>query len=55
LETACRLIGNGAANSLTVAAPVVSLARIARRVGSASAANTVLSWSAVIVFNQLVN
>ena len=33
------LISNGAASSITVASPLASRARIARRVGSASAAN----------------
>lgn len=40
------LSGKGAAISLTVAGPSLSLARMARRVGSASAAKVVLSWSA---------
>ena len=45
-DTAGRLMSNGAASSLTVASPVDSRARIARRVGSASAANVSESWSA---------
>ena len=36
------LISNGSARSVTVASPVDRRARIARRVGSASAANVVL-------------
>ncbi len=43
---------NGAASSATVASPLVSRARMARRVGSASAPNTALSWSAGI-YNHL--
>src|SRR5712692_10016346 len=39
---------NGSASSATVASPSVSRVRIARRVGSASAPNTRLSWSAAI-------
>ena len=37
------LISNGSASSVTEHSPEASLARIARRVGSASAANVVLS------------
>lgn len=38
----------GAASSATVASPSVSRARIARRVGSARAPKTALSWSTLI-------
>ena len=48
LETACSEIGNGSAISFTVASPCASRARIARRVGSASAANVIVSWSLFI-------
>ena len=43
LEIPGRLIANGAANSFTVASPCASRATIARRVGSASAANVASS------------
>jgi hypothetical protein len=39
------LIENGLANSVTDASPRVNRTRIARRVGSASAANVLLRWS----------
>ena len=42
-ETAGRLIGKGCANSVTVALPRPSRTRMSRRVGSASAENTLLS------------
>src|SRR5262249_36487612 len=56
LETACTLTGNGSASSLTVASPFASRSRIARRVGSESAANVLSSRAAVIrrVLNQMV-
>ena len=38
-------MSNGAASFVTVASPAASFAIIARRVGSASAANVLLSWS----------
>src|SRR5437763_996123 len=44
-DTAGRLIANGSANSPTVASPVASRARIARRVGSANAEKVSLSRS----------
>ena len=47
-DTAGIEIGSGAVSSVTVASPRVSSARIARRVGSASAANTRLSWSVAV-------
>jgi len=37
------VIGNGSASSFTVASPLASRPRIARRVGSASAAKVLLS------------
>lgn len=43
------LIGKGPASSLTVASPSASRARIARRVGSESAAKVLLSWSTATV------
>jgi hypothetical protein len=48
LEIAGWLIANGAASSVTVASPDASRARIARRVGSASAANVESSSSDLI-------
>jgi hypothetical protein len=42
------LIGNGRANSVTVASPSARRDRIARRVGSASAAKVVVIWSAAM-------
>ena len=39
------LISNGSANSETEVSPDASRARIARRVGSASAEKVALSWS----------
>jgi hypothetical protein len=45
LEIAGWLMWNGAANSVTVASPDASRARIARRVGSADAANVASSRS----------
>ena len=44
-ETAGRLMAKGSASSLTGASPSTRRARIARRVGSASAAKVALSWS----------
>src|SRR5215471_21295175 len=44
-DTAWRLIENGSASSFTVASPRARRASIARRVGSANAANVRLSWS----------
>ena len=44
------LISNGAASSVTEASPVASRARIARRVGSASAANVALSGSNITIW-----
>src|SRR5947207_3136238 len=46
-DTAGKLIANGSANSPTVASPVVSRARIARRVGSANAEKVSLSRSGI--------
>jgi hypothetical protein len=54
-ETAGRVILKGLANSLTDFSPRASLPRIARRVGSASAANVELSLSAVIDIYHVVN
>ena len=54
LETAGRLILKGFASSVTDLSPRDSLPRMARRVGSAKAANVVLSLSVVIVIYQLV-
>src|SRR5688500_85126 len=48
LEMAGPLMSNGAESSLTVAGPVASRARIARRVGSARAAKVVLRVSVVM-------
>jgi hypothetical protein len=42
-----RLMSNGQANSVTDASPTVNRARIARRVGSASAENVVLRGSGI--------
>jgi hypothetical protein len=53
LETACGVIESGPASSLSVASPAASRLRIARRTGSASAANVLLS-SASPMFNPLV-
>src|SRR4051812_29924690 len=47
-EIAGRLIGNGSASSFTVASPSARRVRIARRVGSARAANVSVSWSTAI-------
>src|SRR5487761_956355 len=56
LDTAGRLMSNGSASAVTDASPSASRARIARRVGSASAANVVLRRSAAIcVLNYFVN
>ena len=44
------LISNGSASSVTEHSPDASRARIARRVGSASAAKVVLSWSVAMVY-----
>src|SRR5262249_8637380 len=44
-DTAGIEMGKGAVSSVTVASRSASSARIARRVGSASAENTALSWS----------
>jgi hypothetical protein len=46
-------MSNGSASSFTVASPVASRARIARRVGSARAANVVLSGSSVITYSTI--
>src|SRR6188472_1330137 len=56
LETAWMLTGKGSASSLTVASPEDRRFRIARRVGSASAAKVLSSCAAVIVppLNQMV-
>jgi hypothetical protein len=54
LDTAGRLIANGAARSVTVTSPPARRARIARRVGSASAASVALSWSAAMYFTTLL-
>src|SRR5207237_9588761 len=48
LETAWTLIGNGSASSFTDASPSTSRARIARRVGSASAAKVAGRGSAAL-------
>src|ERR1039458_9186600 len=44
------LIANGSASCVTEASPEISRANIARRVGSASAENVVLSRSEVILY-----
>ena len=49
LETAGRLIVKGLASSVTEASPAASRASIARRVGSASAANVLLRWSGAVM------
>ena len=49
------LMSNGSASSVTVASPYDRRARIARRVGSARAANVALRWSVGMLFNLLVN
>jgi hypothetical protein len=54
LEIAGRVVLNGMANSFTAASPLERRARIARRVGSAIAANVMLRGSINIV-HQLVN
>jgi hypothetical protein len=58
LEIAGWVMANGSASSITVASPDASLAMMARRVGSASAAKARFSWSVCIsftlVYNQLV-
>src|SRR6266508_5599815 len=59
LETAGKVISKGSASSVTEASPVARRARIARRVGSASAAKVLLIGSVAVavdmgVFNQLV-
>ena len=41
--------GKGAHSSATLASPSVSRVRMARRVGSASAPNTALSWSVTTI------
>ena len=49
------LMSNGWASSVTVASPRDRRARIARRVGSASAANVALSGSlSVMAFSRMV-
>src|SRR3954469_16800582 len=53
LETACTVIGNGRASSLTVASPSARRPRMARRVGSARAAKVASSCSES-VFNSKV-
>ena len=45
LETDCRVISKGSASTFTVARPWARRARMARLVGSASAANVRSSWS----------
>jgi hypothetical protein len=55
LEIAGRLISNGFANSLTEAEPLASCDKIARRVGSAKAANVALKESTSVMFHQKVN
>ena len=59
MDTAARLISKGAASSVTEVSPEARRARIARRVGSARAANVAESVSVVmgcvlLVFNQSV-
>src|SRR5690349_9244050 len=49
-ETAGRLMSNGAASSLTEVSPEARRARMARRVGSASAAKVALRRSGVMVY-----
>src|SRR5215218_2011153 len=46
------LIGNGSASSFTLASPSARRARIARRVGSARAANVLVSWSTAIEYSS---
>ena len=50
-DTACTVIGNGPASSLTVASPRPAASRIARRVGSASAANVVVQ----LIYRQQIS
>src|SRR5882672_87023 len=50
LEMAGWLIANGSASSVTDASPEARRARIARRVGSARAANVASSWSELGLF-----
>ncbi len=47
-EIAGREMSNGSASSVTVASPSLSRAKMARRVGSASAPKIRLSWSVAI-------
>ena len=54
LEMAGRLISNGSASSVTDVSPSASRARMARRVGSASAAKVVLRRSVDIAVNRVV-
>ena len=49
------VIGNGAASSLTVSSPRKRRVRIARRVGSQSAANVELSWSGTYFTKWLIS
>ena len=53
-DTAGMLISNGAASSVTEVSPSASRARIARRVGSASAEKVALRASSGIVMNRSV-
>jgi hypothetical protein len=49
------LISKGAARSVTDVSPIASRARMARRVGSASAANVELIWSSIRYSTSLLN
>ena len=53
-ETACRVIANGSASSLTVAGPLLSRAMMPRLTGSASAANARSSASSSGLFLGIV-
>jgi hypothetical protein len=55
LDIAGRLILKGSASFVTDVSPEISRAKIARRVGSASAANVVLRLSEATVIHQVVN
>jgi hypothetical protein len=54
LEIAGKVMSNGSASSPTVASPSARRSRMARRVGSARAANVVLSESCDMILNHSV-
>ena len=58
-DTACSVISNGSASSLTVAGPRLSRAMIPRRTGSARAANARSSLSSAAwafpIFNSCID